>query len=141
MLVVGVSKTEKGFTLLEVLVVILVLSILIAVVTFRGSGLLGTKAEELGQTQLSTLRMGLSAAIAQGGIGYVNPGTVGVDGDSMTPAAEVEILPGIGLDTYIQPDIKGKWTWNRQGVVTYGLFRSGGKTFEFNGCTWTKAKG
>ena len=144
-----ISKTGKGFTLIELLIVILILGILAAAVTLRVGGFLSTGAEEMARTQLSTLQTALSAAMATNAVGAVIPGTVGVDGNSMTPTddesckiLEKSSIPGREyLHAYIQPDIKGKWSWNEQGVVTYGQYSGGGKTYEYDGSGWTQLEG
>ncbi len=141
-----ISKTEKGFTLIELLIVIVILGTLAAVVALNASGFLGTGAEEMARTQLSTLQTALSSAMAINAVGAVLPGTVGENGDSMTPtdAESCKILNsssiegGEYLHAYIQPDIKGKWSWNDQGVVTYGQYSGGGKTCEYDGSNWTE---
>lgn len=141
-----ISKTEKGFTLIELLIVVLILGILTNVVALRVSGFLGTGTEEMARTQLSTLQTALSAAMAANAVGAVIPGTVGVDGDSMTPtnAESCKILKSSSIEggeylyAYIQPDIKGKWSWNDQGVVTYGQYSGGGKSYEYDGSNWTE---
>lgn len=144
----GISKTDRGFTLLEVLIVIVILGILAAMVTLRVGGFLGTGAEEMARTQLSTLQTALSAAMATNAVGEVIPGTVGVDGGSMTPTTDESckilnsssIEGGEYLYAYIQPDIKGQWEWNKRGIVTYGRYSGGGKTYEYDGSGWTKVE-
>jgi len=143
-----ISKTEKGFTLIEVLIVVLILGILTTVVALRVSGFLGAGTEEMARTQLSTLQTALSSAMAVNVVDAVIPGTVGVDGNSMTPtdAESCKILDsssiegGEYLHAYIQPDIKGKWSWNEQGIVIYGQYSGGGKTYEYNGSKWTRVE-
>ena len=141
-----ISKTGKGFTLIEVLIVVLILGILTTVVTLKASGFLGTGAEEMARTQLSTLQNALSAAMAINAVSAVIPGTVGENGDSTTPTTDESckildsssIPGGEYLYAYIQPDIKGKWSWNDQGIVTYGLYSGGGTSYEYDGSGWTK---
>ena len=141
-----ISKTEKGFTLIEVLIVVLILGILTTVVALRAGGFLGVGTEEMARTQLSTLQTALSSAMAINVVSTVIPGTVGINGDSMTPTtdesckilASSSIPGGEYLHAYIQPDIKGKWSWNDQGIVIYGLYSGGGTSYEYNGSNWTK---
>ena len=141
-----ISKTEKGFTLIELLIVILILGVLASVVALNVSGFLGTGAEEMARTQLSTLQTALSAAMATNAVGAVIPGTVGENGDSMTPTDDESckilekssIEGGEYLQAYIQPDIRGQWSWDEQGIVTYGQYSGGGKTYEYDGSSWTQ---
>ena len=111
--------SEKGFTLLEILIVLLMLSVIAAIVvpnaaTFLRSGKKGAAELELGSVQVAVYAM-----MADKGIGSLTAvQTYGPDDSGDYPI-------GTDPDNYLQGGIdrlKGTWTVGETGLVTGGSY-------------------
>ena len=137
-LVEKVRQGKGGFTLIEVLIVLLILSILAAVVVFNVGGFIGQGTEQIAKMQGNLVQTAIVAAMAQESAANVDPGDIGnvSDGTSITNPADWELRVGdtnVNMSTYIQNDITGYWAWDDGGTVIEGKYTGGGgKTCIFN---------
>lgn len=141
----GVKRGEQGFTLIELLIVVIILGIVSATVAFNVKGFLSVGGGEAARMQLSTLQTAIYAAMAANTVGTVHDREVGEDGSSVTPPSQVVIIDAahsdtgedVPLSTYIQSDIKGKWEWDENGLITEGKYWAGGEEFKYEDGSWS----
>ncbi len=136
-----VRQGEGGLTLIEILIVLLILSILVAVVVFNVGGFLGQGTEEIAKMQGNLVQTAIVAAMAQESAANVVAGDIGDvgDGTSITnPAAWVLTVDStdVTMSKYVQGAITGYWKWNAGGTIIEGEYTGGGKT-----CTYNTADG
>ena len=137
-----VRQGESGLTLIEILIVLLILSILVAVVVFNVGGFIGQGTEEIAKMQGNLVQTAIVAAMAQESAANVVAGDIGDvgDGTSITnPAAWVLTVDStdVTMSKYVQSAITGYWKWNAGGTIIEGEYTGGGgKT-----CTYTTADG
>ena len=137
-----VRQSEGGLTLIEILIVLLILSILVAVVVFNVGGFIGQGTEEIAKMQGNLVQTAIVAAMAQESAANVVAGDIGDvgDGTSITnPAAWVLTVDStdVTMSKYVQSAITGYWKWDRSGSIIEGEYTGGGgKT-----CTYTTADG
>jgi len=131
-----VRQGKGGFTLIEVLIVIILLGILIATVVFNVGGFVGQGTEEIAKMQGNLLQTAIIAAAAQESAANVVAGNIGEDGTSITNPTEWELRVGdtdVNMSTYIQNNITGYWKWDDGGTITKGEYTGGGgKTCTYN---------
>ena len=133
-----VYRGEGGLTLIEVLIVLLILSILVAVVVFNVGGFIGQGTEEMAKMQGNLVQTAIVAAMAAESTATVGPpyhiGEKG-NGASLTNPAVWELTvdsTNVTMSKYVQGAITGYWEWNDSGVITEGKYTSGGKTCTYN---------
>jgi len=133
-----VRQGKGGFTLIEILIVLLILSILVAVVVFNVGGFIGQGTEEMAKMQGNLVQTAIVAAMAEESAVNIVAGDIGEDGGSITnPAAWVLTIGGtdVTMSKYVHNDITGYWKWDAGGVIIEGEYTGGGgKT-----CTYTTA--
>jgi len=138
-----VRKDEGGFTLIEVLIVLLILSILVAVVVFNVGGFIGQGTEQIAKMQGNLVQTAIVAAMAQESAATVNPpyhiGDVGNGASITNPAVWVLRVDStnVTMSDYVQDAITGYWKWNAGGTVIEGKYTSGGKTCTYDNGNWT----
>jgi prepilin-type N-terminal cleavage/methylation domain-containing protein len=131
-----VRQGEGGLTLIEILIVLLILSILVAVVVFNVGGFIGQGTEEIAKMQGNLVQTAIIAAMAAESAANVDPGHIGEDGTSLTNPAAWELTvdsTNVTMSKYVQNDITGYWEWDDSGVITEGIYTGGGgKTCTYN---------
>ncbi len=133
-----VYRGEGGLTLIEILIVLLILSILVAVVVFNVGGFIGQGTEQIAKMQGNLVQTAIVAAMAQESAANVVEGYIGDvgDGTSITNPDDWKLTVGITdvtMSKYVQNAITGYWKWNAGGTVTDGEYTGGGgKTCTYN---------
>jgi len=131
-----VRKGEGGFTLIEILIVLLILSILVAVVVFNIGGFIGQGTEQIAKMQGNLVQTAIIAAMAAESAANVMNGSIGNDGTSPTPPAEWVLRvdsTDVNMSKYVQNAIIGYWEWDNSGTIIKGTYTGGGgKTCTYN---------
>jgi len=137
-----VRKGEGGFTLIEVLIVLLILSILVAVVVFNVGGFIGQGTEQIAKMQGNLVQTAIVAAMAAESAASVDADHIGEEGNGAkkTNPDDWELTvdgTNVTMSKYVQSAITGYWEWDNSGTITEGEYTGGGgKT-----CTYTTADG
>jgi len=133
-----VYKGEGGFTLFELLIVIIILGILAAVVAFNVAGFLGAGTEESAKTERGSVQTAIIGGMADESIGAITAGTI-------TNAESTKTVVGSGgsfdLETYMHLPTNGNWHWSTSGVVDAGAYEGGGTCCAYVNGTWTCTSG
>jgi prepilin-type N-terminal cleavage/methylation domain-containing protein len=137
-----VRQGKGGFTLIEVLIVLLILSILAAVVVFNVGGFIGQGTEQIAKMQGNLVQTAIVAAMAQESAASVKEGYIGYvgDGTSITNPDEWKLTVGnktVTMSKYVTSDIQGYWAWDASGTIIDGKYTGGGKTCTYDNGTWT----
>jgi len=131
-----VYRGEGGLTLIEILIVLLILSILVAVVVFNVGGFIGQGTEEIAKMQGNLVQTAIIAAMAAESAANAVAGDIGADGTSITaPSAWVLTVDStdVTMSKYVQSAITGYWKWNAGGTIIEGEYTGGGgKTCTYN---------
>ncbi len=90
-LIAKARKGEDGFTLIEVLIVILILGTLAATVVWNVGGFVGAGTEEIAKMQGNLVQTAIVAAMAQESAASVTGDNIGVNGTSKTSPADCEL--------------------------------------------------
>ena len=112
-------RGQKGFTLMELLIVVAILGVLAAVVIPRFTGLIGTADDEAAATELEVVQTAMTACMAAAG-----DGTVDAQASETQLGPSSTTLPG-GLSSgsianYLQTTTGWNYTWDTSGNVTQG---------------------
>ena len=128
-------RGQKGFTLIEVLVVVAILGILAAVVVPRIGGLLGEGKQEAAETELRTIQIAVTAAMAENDWETINAKTGvsnfdnAVNDDTNNAVCDIETGAGVAYlyPQYLSMQTAGALTptgvqitysWTSDGIVT-----------------------
>jgi type IV pilus assembly protein PilA len=121
-------RGERGFTLVELLVVLAILAILIAIVVPNLAGLTGGAKARAAQSELDVVQTAMDAMIAKNEVITVQPritgATVAIE-DSVTvyvvatydPATETETHKAAKGTILLRSVSHGEYTWDLQGRV------------------------
>ena len=104
---------EKGFTLVELLIVIAILGVLTAVAVPNVGRFMGRGEVESANTEYSTLQTSVMAIIADAGRSDVAAATGITNGSSITVGGTA-----YALSDYVTGTIKGTYSISDQGVIT-----------------------
>jgi len=141
-----VRQGEGGFTLLEVLIVILILAVLAAMVVFNVGGFIGQGTEQIAKMQGNLVQTAITAAMALESTANVVEGNIGDvgDGTSITKPADWTLTVGnktvnktVNMSKYVTSDIQGYWEWDGSGIIINGTYTGGGKTCTYDNGNWT----
>jgi len=102
-------RGQKGFTLMELLIVVAILGVLAAVVIPRFTGLIGTADNEAASTELEIVQTAVAAYMAANGT------------ETAITKSDVQILANDDpYGAYLQTDTGWKYTVVSDGSVTQG---------------------
>jgi len=105
-------RGQKGFTLMELLIVVAILGVLAAVVIPRFTGLIGRGETEAAATELEVVQTAIVAAMTATPVATVTAGGPVVLGPTST------VPVGAPVGPYLQTTTDWAYTWDDIGTIT-----------------------